>query len=210
MMPNMKHLVSMLYNAVLNGKGIDIHKKKEFPKNCILVESVTDIPPALLMDGAIGITPGDVIVLRSVKGSVSRKLPVVIRFEEVSPENEDKVPGKFAAWPKDNGFDTTKVVDGKCYNLPSTVKASLITEKVPDWVKNAGFPVNRKGDCFELTRTDWGGEVRTGPIGKAMWVQYTEKDINILNLAEQSASEYIVSYNGEDVGVLTEILADLI
>ena len=41
-------------------------------------------------------------------------------------------------------------------------------------------------------------------------MQYGEGDINILDLAECSASEYIVTLDGKDVGILTELLADLI
>lgn len=47
-------------------------------------------------------------------------------------------------------------------------------------------------------------------LGKALWVQYGENDINILDLAEKSASEYIVTVDGKDLGILTEVLADLI
>lgn len=82
------------------------------------------------------------------------------------------------------------------------VKTTLITEVVPEWVIAAGFPVNRNGNTWELTRTDWGGEVRVGTIGKALWCQYGEGDVNILALTEKSTSEYIVSIDGEDVGVL--------
>lgn len=49
------------------------------------------------------------------------------------------------------------------------------------------------------------GKVRVGTIGKALWCLYGEGDVNILALTEKSASEYIVSIDGEDVGILTDL-----
>ena len=146
------------------------------------------------------------ITLHAVECPATRNFPVYICWEEVSAENADKVPGNFGSWSKDNGDETLKVVDGKCYNLPSMVKATLITEVVPEWVESAGFPLERKGDTWELTRTDWGGEVRKGTIGKALWCFYGEGDVNILSLDEKSATEYIVTIDGEDVGILTDLI----
>lgn len=168
------------------------------------------MPAFLLEDGAVKANDDGSITLYAVECPAIRTFPVYVCFEPVSEENAHKVPGIYGAWSKDNGATTLKVVDGKCYNLPATVKASLITEELPDWVIAAGFPVERKNDTYELTRTDWGGEVRVGRIGKALWVQYGEKDVNILDLAEKSASEYIITEDGKDIGILTELLADLL
>ena len=121
-----------------------------------------------------------------------------------SEENADKVPGKYGSWSKDNGDTTLKVVDGKCYNLPAMVKATILSDEIPSWVSETDFPVERKGDTWELNRTDW-GEIRTGTIGRAFWIQHRAGKVNILSLAEKSADEYIVSVDGEDVGKLTEL-----
>ena len=197
---------------VREGMEILIHKAGvgKVRENCVYAKSVEEVPAFLLEDGAVKANADGSITLYAIECPATRNFPVYVCWEQVSDENSDKVPGKYGAWPKDNGDETLKVVDGKCYNLPATVKASLITEEVPEWVQKAGFPVHRNGDTYELTRTDWGGEVRTGRIGKALWVQYGEADVNILDLAEKSATEYIVTLDGKDVGVLTEVLADLI
>lgn len=192
-------------------KGIEIHKTVgKVRENCIYAQNINEVPAFLLEDGAVKANDDGSITLYAVECPAIRTFPVYVCFEPVSEENAHKVPGIYGAWSKDNGATTLKVVDGKCYNLPATVKASLITEEVPDWVIAAGFPVERKNDTYELTRTDWGGEVRVGRIGKALWVQYGEEDVNILDLAEKSASEYIITEDGKDIGILTELLADLL
>lgn len=202
-MENIKAQATELIRA---GKEISIHKAVgKVRENCDYATAIDEIPAFLLEDGAITTNDDGSITLHAVECPATRHFPVYVCWEEVSAENADKVPGKYGSWPKDNGDSTLKVVDGKCYNLPSTVKAVLITEDVPEWIIAAGFPVTRNGDTWELTRTDWGGEVRIGTIGTAFWCQYAEKDVNILTLAEKSASEYIVSIDGEDVGVLTEL-----
>ena len=204
---NMKNLVS----GICKGNEIQIHKSVgKVRENCVYATTLAEVPAFLLEDGAVEANDDGSITLYAVECPATRNFPVYVCYEPVSEENSDKVPGNYGAWPKDNGNDTLKVVDGKCYNLPVTVKASLITEKVPEWVTFAGFPVNRNGENYELIRTDWGGEVRIGRIGKAMWVQYGEGDVNILDLSERSASEYIVTCDGKDVGVLTELLGELI
>lgn len=192
-------------------KGIEIHKTVgKVRENCIYAQNINEVPAFLLEDGAVKANDDGSITLYAVECPAIRTFPVYVCFEPVSEENAHKVPGIYGAWSKDNGATTLKVVDGKCYNLPATVKASLITEEVPDWVITAGFPVERKNDTYELTRTDWCGEVRVGRIGKALWVQYGEEDVNILDLAEKSASEYIITEDGKDIGILTELLADLL
>lgn len=188
------------------GKEIFIHKAVgKVRENCVYAKSVDEVPEFLIEDGAIELNKDGSITLYAVECPATRNFPVYICWEEVSAENTDKVPGNFGSWSKDNGDTTLKVVEGKCYNLPSMVKATLITEVVPEWVKEAGFPLERKGDTWELTRTDW-GEVRKGDIGKALWCQYGEGDVNILALAEKSATEYIVTIDGEDVGMLTDLI----
>lgn len=204
--------IEKLVSEIRGGKEIAIHKAGvgKVRENCVYVEEKNQIPAFLLEDGAVEANPDGSVTLYAVEGPAVRNLPIYICFEQVSADNQGKVPGNYGAWPKDNGHDTLKVVDGKCYNLPATVTAALITEVVPDWVINAGFPVERQGDSYALTRTDWGGEIRLGRIGKGMWVRYGEGDVNILDLAERSAAEYILTEDGKDVGVLTELLVDLI
>ena len=200
-MMNIENLVS----------GICIHKAVgKVRENCVYATSIEEVPAFLLDDGAVKANADGSITLYAVECPATRSFPVYVCFEQVSEENAHKVPGMYGAWAKDNGDTTLKVVDGKCYNLPATVKASLITEEVPEWVTAAGFPVERNNDTYELTRTDWGGEIRVGRIGKALWVQYGENDVNILDLAEKSASEYIVTEDGKDIGILTELLAELL
>ena len=191
--------------------GICIHKAVgKVRENCVYATSIEEVPAFLLDDGAVKANADGSITLYAVECPATRSFPVYVCFEQVSEENAHKVPGIYGAWSKDNGDTTLKVVDGKCYNLPATVKASLITEDVPEWVTAAGFPVERNNDTDELTRTDWGGEIRVGRIGKALWVQYGENDVNILDLAEKSASEYIVTEDGKDIGILTELFAELL
>lgn len=204
--------IANLVFGICKGNEVLIHKDGvgKVRENCIYAKYLSEVPTFLLEDGAVKVNDDGSITLYAVECPVTRKFPVYICYELVSKENHDKVPGNYGAWSKDNGDDTLKVVDGKCYNLPATVKASLITEEVPEWVMSAGFPVSRKGDTYELTRIDCGGEVRIGRIDKAMWVQHRNGKVNILDLNESSASEYIVTYDGEDVGVLTELLADLL
>lgn len=205
----MKNIISSIK------KGIEflIHKSGvgKIRENCIYAKSIDDVPEFLLEDGAVVVNPDGSLTLYAVECPATRDFPIYICYEEVSERNADKVPGKYGAWSKDNGDETLKVVDGKCYNLPATVKATLITEDIPEWVLDAGFPVAQSENYFELVRTDWGGEVRRGEIRHALWVRYGEKDVNILALSEPSASEYIVlDQEGNDVGFLTDLLVDLL
>lgn len=198
---------ALVKEAIVNGREISIHKAVgKVRENCIYAKSVDDVPEFLIEDGAIVVNGDGSITLYAVECPATRTFPVYICWEKVSEENRDKVPGNFGSWSKDNGDTTLKVVDGKCYNLPATVKAVLMSEELPSFVQEAGFPVVRNGDNWELTRTDWGGEVRVGTIGKAFWCQYGVGDVNILAITEASASEYIVSFNGEDVGRLVDMI----
>ena len=85
-----------------------------------------------------------------------------------------------------------------CWEEVSAENADKVSGKYGSWSKD-------NGDTWELTRTDWGGEIRKGDIGKAFWCLYGKGDVNILAIAEKSADEYIVSFNGEDVGKLTDL-----
>lgn len=194
-------------SIIENGNVIIIHKETgKVRANCVYAKSLAEVPQFLIEDGAIEVIDNDTIRLYAVECPAERKFPVYICWEEVSAENADKVPGKYGSWSKDNGDTTLKVVDGVCYNLPANVTAVLMTEELPAFVVEAGFPVVRNGDNWELTRTDWGGEVRVGTIGKAFWCQYGVGDVNILALAEKSAAEYIVSVDGEDIGRLVDLI----
>ena len=201
----------MAYNKkatdiIRSGNEFFIHKEVgKVRENCTYAKVAKDVPAFLVEDGAIDINSDGTITIHAVEGPATREFPVYICWEEVSAENAEKVPGKYGSWPKDNGDSTLKVVEGKCYNLPSMVKAALITEAVPSWVLDAGFPLKRNGNQMELTRTDWGGDVRIGTIGKAFWCQYGEDDVNILSVDEKSAEEYVVSIDGHDVGKLTDL-----
>lgn len=207
-MMNIENLVS----GIRNGNECLIHKDSvgQVRENCVYAKNLAEVPAFLLEDGAVEANADGSITLYAVECPATRNFPVYVCYEPVSEENRDKVPGNYGAWSKDNGDATLRVVDGRCYNLPTTISASLMTEEIPEWVISAGFLVNRKGNTYEITRTDANGEVRTGCIGKSMWMQYRKGKVNILNLNEPSASEYILTHDGKDVGVLVELLADLI
>lgn len=155
-------------------KGIEIHKAVgKVRENCVYAKFLAEVPAFLIADGAVEANADGSITLYAVECPATRNFSVYVCFEQVSEDNAHKVPGNYGAWSKDNGDTTLKVVDGKCYNLPATVKASLITEEVPAWVIAAGFPVERNGINYELTRTDWGGEVRVGRIVLAKQCGYS-------------------------------------
>ena len=199
-------VTAQVRNSILKGEEVVIHKAVgKVRENCVYAKVAEDIPSFLIEDGAITLNEDGTITLYAVECPATRTFPVYICWEKVSAENAEKVPGKFGSWSKDNGDTTLKVVEGKCYNLPAKVRAVLMTDEVPEWVTAAGFPVERDGDDWKLTRTDWGGEVRVGTIGKAFWCYYGEGDVNILALAEKSASEYTVEIDGKDVCTLTEL-----
>ena len=191
--------------AIREGAEFQMYKKGvgSLRKNCVYAQSMKDIPHFLIDDGALEIARGeDAITMNAVEGPAVRKFPVFICWEEVSEEKRDLVPGDFGCWPKDNGATTLKVVGGKCYNLPTTVKAALILEdEIPEWVQNAGFPVHKNGEFYELVRTDWGGDVRVGGIEEALWMWYGEGDVNILSLTEKSADSYVVNIDGKEVSL---------
>ena len=198
---------SKVKEAIRKGEVLLIHKAVgKVRENCVYARSIDDVPAFLIEDGALVINTDGSITLYAIESPATRNFPVYICWEKVSEENKDKVPGDFGSWSKDNGDTTLKVVDGKCYNLPALVKAVLMTDELPSFVQEAGFPVVRNGENWELTRTDWGGEVRVGTIGEAFWCQYGVGDVNILAIAESSAAEYIVSFNGEDIGRLVDML----
>jgi len=189
-------------------KEFYIHKDGvgKIRENCIYATSTNEVPNFLIEDSAITINSDNTITLYAAEGPATRSFPVYICWESVSEQNKDKVPGTYGTWPKDNGDTTLKVIDGKCYNLPAMIKAVLMTDELPSFIQEAGFPVVRNGENWELTRTDWGRDVRIGTIGKAFWCEYGPNDVNILSLAEPSAKEYIVTINGEDACRLVDLL----
>ena len=167
----------------------------------------------LILDGALEIldAPKGVIALHAIEDGQGTRIlkdfseTRYICWEEVSEENKDKVPGIYGCWNKDNGNTTLVVVEGICYNKAAEVDACLITENVPEWVTEAGFPVEICGSTARLLRTDWTddehpeGTWRSGRVGKALWVQYGNSDVNILDLAEKSAETYFITIDGIEV-----------
>ena len=195
-----------------SGEEFSIHRSVgTVRENCVYAESISDVPNFLISDGAISVNEdGTAITLNAVEGPAVRSFPVFVCWEHVSAENAEKVPGSYGAWSKDNGFTTLEVIDGRCFNLPSMVRASLMTtDYVPEWVTTAGFPVYKKGDTWFLNRTDK-GEVKTGTVGQAVWCCYSANDINILDINEKSATEYIVTIDGEDIGTLTDVISGIV
>lgn len=188
------------------GETFGMHKEiGKVRENCLYVTCVEDVPQFIREDKSFVVNEDGTVTMFAIECPATRAFPIYLCWQKVSAENKDKVPGKYGVWSKDNGADTLLVKDGKCYNLPSMVKATLITEDVPQWVIDAGFPVEKKGDEYLLNRTDW-GEVRHGRIRKALWCLYGEGDVNILDLAEESVKEYIVTVDGQDVGFLVEFI----
>ena len=202
--------IKMAKDTMMKGKEVQIFRgsltELTLRSNCALAHSVEDLPAFLVQDGAVVIRNENTIRLYAVEGHVERHFPVYICWEKVSDENKDRVPGNFGAWPKDNGDTTLTEVDGKFYNLPNTNTAVIITKEIPAFVKNAGFPVSINGTTANLTRTDWGNEVRKGTVGKSLWVSYGPNDINILTATEKSAEEYNVCIDGTVYGTVAEIL----
>lgn len=201
--------IEMAKAAMMEGKEVRIFRgsmtELTLRKNCALAHSVNEVPEFLVQDGAIVIVNESTIRLYAVEGPVERSFPVYICWEEVSDEKKDSVPGNFGSWPKDNGATTLTEVDGQFYNLPTTNKAVVITDEIPAFIMEAGFPVSIDGNTANLTRTDWGGEVRKGTVGKALWVSYGSNDVNILAATEKSASEYNVCMDGIVYGTVAEI-----
>jgi len=201
---------STIKAAISTGRTILIHKEAgKLRENCVFAEKAEQVPTFLLEDGACEVNPDGSLTLYAVECPATRTFPVYICWEKVSEENKGKVPGEYGCWSKDNGATTLKLINGKCYNLAPVCQASLMLDDQfpPDFVMDAGFPVKRNGSTWELTRTDWGGEVRRGEIGKAFWVQYGEKDVNILAVDEESAKEYIVqTTDGKDIDRLVKLL----
>ena len=197
--------------AMMDGKEVKIFRgsltELTLRKNCVLAHSADEVPNFLIEDGAAVVLADNKIRLYAVEGPVDRTFPVYICWEEVSAEKKDSVPGNFGAWPKDNGADTLTCIDGQFYNLPVTNTAVIIGTEVPEFIKEAGFPVAINGDTAELTRTDWGNEVRKGTVGKALWVSYGPGDVNILAASEKSAAEYNVLFDGNVIGTVAEVLA---
>lgn len=202
--------IEMVKVAMMNGKEVRIFRgsmtELTLRNNCALAHSVDEVPEFLVQDGAIAIVNESTIRLYAVEGAVERRFPVYICWEEVSDEKKDSVPGNFGSWPKDNGATTLTEIDGKFYNLPQTNTAVVITNEIPAFIKEAGFPVSIEGNTASLTRTDWGGEVRKGIVGKALWVSYGPNDVNILAATEKSAREYNVCLDGIIYGTVAEIL----
>lgn len=85
----------------------------------------------------------------------------------------------------------------------SCIRAVLMSFDLPKWVKNAGVPVDFDGECWKLSRD---GKTYTGILGKALWCESREGDINILSLTGNTASEYIVTVDGEDVATLSDLI----
>ena len=201
--------IEMAKEAMMNGKEVLIFRgsmtELTLRNNCVLAHSVNEVPEFLVQDGAIVVVNESTIRLYAVEGPVERNFPVYICWEEVSEDNKDSVPGTFGSWPKDNGATTLTVVDGQFYNLPTTNTAVVITSEIPAFIKEAGFPASIDENIAKLTRTDWGGEIRKGTVGKALWVSYGPNDVNILAATEKSASEYNVCMDGIVYGTVAEI-----
>lgn len=135
----MTNFLLKLTEEIKNGEEITIHKSGvgQVRENCVYAKSIEQVPKHLIEDGAAKLNENETITLFAIEGPATRQFPVYICWEEVSAENADKVPGKYGCWPKDNGDNTLKVVDGKCYNLPVGLRSSLLTEEIPEWVSEA-------------------------------------------------------------------------
>lgn len=186
--------------------GTWIHRTIGEPfKDCIYAKDLSDVPDFLLEDGAVKANADGSI---SMYNSETRGFPIYLCFCKVSENVAHKiVPGIYMAWPIDNGDATLKVVDGKCYFLAPNILATLITNTLPTWVSNSGFPVKRNGNTYELTRPDRGGEVLIGRIGKALWLYHSKNDIDILDLADPAVFDYIVTECGHDICSLAKVTA---
>ncbi len=85
----------------------------------------------------------------------------------------------------------------------SCIRAVLMSFNLPKWVENAGFPVDFDGEQWKLSRD---GKIYTGILGKALWCESGEGNINILSLTGNATAEYIVTIDGENVATLSDLI----
>lgn len=185
-------------------------------QNCRFVSTPADLPEFLVEDRAVEVTENGVSMW-SVDGEEAslahRPFPFFLKWEKASIEKrsvlerelEDGtvIKPKYGTWPKDNGFETlTRDENGTCFDLAPVMKAAILSEELPSFCD--GVEVTREGNRWAVTNS-W-GEIRSGEIEKAFWVEYKPGDVNIVAVSEPSAAEYYLYENG----VRKERLIDLL
>lgn len=195
-----------LRNMFFGGEEIFVHTELGEPQdNCIYAEVEEDIPAFLIADGAIEVCGGNQVVLYTAEGPEVRTFPLYIRWEIASTENDVEPYGIYYAWAKDNGNETLKVANGKCYGLPKIITAKLITDVVPSFLLTNDIPFERIGDIWKIENKA-NGKVYVGSEEKTIWCYYGGNDLRMQSINKPSIFQYIVTYEGEDVGKLVELL----
>lgn len=108
----------------------------------------------------------------------------------------------FGAWPISDESRIIERPDG-IYARPIPTEATLITDRVPDFMDGIGDKLQRQPDGKWALQTDWG--VSEGTPGEAFFVKYGVKsngeiDANILTVGTPSFAEYtICTPDGQDI-----------
>ncbi len=176
-----------------------IHKQAGQKKDAIRVTKEADIPDFLRESIRVS---GDTIQLTCVEGDEECPVGSVIGYEESQATSTG-----YNCWCIGNAATNLVEIDGVFYKKATIMKAALLTEEYPEFLK--GAEISRNDDGSWSIKTDWG--VSTGFPGEAYWVRYGTKedgvpDANILTKTEKSYRDYIVcDENGNDLGWLAEI-----
>ena len=199
-----------------------IHKKAGELKTCRFVEKPEDIPAFLtnpwVMDAegnlakvepAVTVLENGNVRMIAVEGPAERQFPFFLKWEKTA-----KLACGYGSWPKDNGWDTLDVINGRCYDkaasddeMPRYLACRLVCPVPLHFGLKKSLSIRNN---HVWVKTNW-GEEREHQIPKynhceAVLVEYEDGGINILTLSEESAFEYYVEIDGHDVGLLVDLI----
>jgi hypothetical protein len=94
-------------------------------------------------------------------------------------------------------------MDGKLFDKAPLLRAALMTElDIPDFCYDKLISVY--DNFWGITEPN--KEIHWGETRKALWVEYSPGNVDVLTLSEPSVAEYIVQVDGVDIGRLIDLI----
>jgi hypothetical protein len=172
-------------------------------KDAIRINSEKDIPDFL--KDTVEIKDGQVWT-HTAEGVMSAPVGKIFGFEK------SEVTGTgYGAWCIADE-SRVKEVDGVFYAAPKVTEAEIISDDIPDWLKNSDKLTKNDDGSYSL-QTDWG--ISKGEPGQALFVKYGVKedgsiDANILTMSEPSFFDYMLcTEDGQDIMPLSKYVDEL-
>ena len=169
------------------------------PKDAVRVNSEADIPEFLR--DTIHVKNGKIVCLAAEGYNVS-ELGSVIGYDRQAPTATGK-----GAWPL--GKDSYIEKDGIFYSSPDIRKAWILSDEVPDELRELNLPLTRNEDGSWTLISKWGAQTNRNEVTKevlnALVVKSANGEYNILSEGTSSYDDYMLcTEKGEVICKLCE------